>query len=82
MTTMPKSIVLYTKKENCPDCEVAKRFLGDHDIAYESRDVVENRDYMLELVQKYRSMSVPTLVVDGAAIIGFKQDEYKQLLGM
>ena len=79
---MPKSIVLYTKKENCPDCEVAKRFLGDHEIEYESRDVVENRDYMLELVQKHRSMSVPTLVVDGQAIIGFKKDEYEQLLGM
>ena len=82
MTTMPKSIVLYTKKENCPDCEVAKRFLGDHEIEYESRDVVENRDYMLELVQQYRSMSVPTLVVDGQAVIGFKKDEYEQLLGM
>ncbi len=82
MTTAAKSIVLYTKKENCPDCEVAKRFLADHNIGYESKDVVENRDYMLELVQEYRSMSVPTLVVDGEAVIGFKQDEYKQLLGV
>ncbi len=77
-----RTIVLYTKKENCPDCEVAKRFLADHNIGYESRDVVEEREYMLELVQQYRSMSVPTLVVDGQAVIGFKQDEYKELLGV
>ena len=32
MATQTKTIVLYTKKENCPDCEVAKRFLADHDI--------------------------------------------------
>ena len=37
---------------------------------------------MLELVQNYRSMSVPTLVVDGQAVIGFKKDEYAELLGL
>lgn len=82
MATQTRTIVLYTKKENCPDCEVAKRFLADHNIGYESKDVVENREYMLELVQNYRSMSVPTLVVDGQAIIGFKKDEYEELLGI
>jgi glutaredoxin len=80
--TQVKQIVLYTKKKDCPGCEEAKRFLADHKIEYVSKDVVENREFMMELVKNYRSMSVPTLVVDGAAIIGFKKDEYEKLLGL
>lgn len=36
----------------------------------------------MELVNEYRVMSVPVLVVDGNPVIGFKQDEYKALLGI
>ena len=44
--------------------------------------MVASRDNMRELVQKYRVMKVPTIVVDGTLVVGFQQARLKELLGI
>jgi hypothetical protein len=36
----------------------------------------------MELVQQYRLMSVPVLVVDATPVKGFDRQEYQQALGL
>ena len=60
----------------------AKRFFAEHGVGYTEKDVVANPLNMRELVQKYRVMKVPTIVVDGTLVIGFQQAKLKELLGI
>ena len=79
----PEDIILYTKVENWPDCIQAKEFLIANNIDYTVKDVVENREFMMELVNKHRLMSVPVLVVkDGDPIVGFDKAKYTKVLGI
>ena len=80
--TTAKSVVLYTKEHNCAPCHEAKRFLQENHIEYVEKDVENNRDNLMELVQQYRLMSVPVLVVDATPVKGFDRLEYQQALGL
>jgi glutaredoxin len=60
----------------------AKRFLAEHKVSYVEKDVVANPLHMRELVQKYRVMKVPAIVVDGTLVVGFQQAKLKELLGI
>ncbi len=64
------------------ECVEAKRFLATHNVGYIEKDVVESREYMMELVNQFRVMSVPVLVVDGTPVIGFKESAYREALGL
>jgi glutaredoxin len=80
--TSTKSVVLYTKEHNCAPCVQAKKFLQENNIEYVEKDVESNRDNLMELVQQYRLMSVPVLVVDETPVKGFDRQEYQQALGL
>lgn len=64
------------------ECVEAKRFLATHNVGYVEKDVVESRENMMELVNQFRVMSVPVLVVDGTPVIGFKESVYREILGI
>jgi hypothetical protein len=52
-------------------------------VDYTVKDVVQNREFMMELVNNYRLMSVPVLIVKGGdPIIGFDRAEYSKALGI
>ena len=80
MTTQTKTVIFYSKEKDCPPCEEAKRWFKQNDVEYDYRDVVANPEYVRELVQKYRVMSVPVLVVGDEHYVGFDQAEYKRLI--
>jgi len=69
---MAKKIIVYTTPW-CGDCKVAKRFLGEHGIAYEEIDI-EQHPEAAELVMKHNDgmRKVPTLDVEGAIVSGDK----------
>ena len=78
-----EGIVLYTKVDEWPSCVEAKDFLIANEIDYTVKDVVENREFMMELVNNYRLMSVPVLIVNGGdPIVGFDRAEYSKALGI
>lgn len=69
------SIVFYFDK-NSPFSAQAKKWLDDHSITYELKDVSlkENLD---ELYAKTEQVGLPTLVIGEQVIIGFRPREYE-----
>jgi glutaredoxin len=78
--TQTKTVVFYSKEKDCPPCDEAKRWFKANDVQYDYRDVVEHPEYVRELVQQYRVMSVPVLVVGDEHYVGFDAKEYKRLI--
>jgi glutaredoxin len=52
------------------DCQVAKSFFSEHGILFEDKNV-EEPEFRAELVRKYHSLTLPTIVIDEKVILGF-----------
>lgn len=57
-------LIVYTKT-GCPWCAEVLDFLRYKKIAFEERNVLENPNYMQELVEKSAQDKTPTLDLDG-----------------
>ena len=77
---MAKTIIYST--EACPWCHVAKEFLTENKIEFESKDVAEDEAARGELLQKTGQLGVPVLDIDGTVIVGFDQEAIKKALGL
>jgi mycoredoxin len=67
---MAKRIVVYTTPW-CRDCKAAKRFLGEHGIAYEEVDIEGNPEAAGIVMRLNDGMrKVPTLDIDGTIVSG------------
>jgi len=69
----------------CPWCRKTKQLLNDQGVEYSYIDVDQirgqEREDVLNEVRKYNpSLSFPVVVIDGKAIIGFKENEIKAAL--
>ena len=69
----------------CPWCRKTKQLLSDTGVEYNYIDVDhtqgEERETVIIAVRKYNpSLSFPVLVINGKAIVGFKEDEIKETL--
>ena len=81
-----KPVKLYSLS-TCGHCKAAKKFLGDCAIKYEFVDVDqlqgEERAAILEDVKNFNPRcSFPTIIIDNKVIVGFKEDEIKEALGL
>lgn len=71
----------------CSHCKAIKRFLGECTIKYEFVDVDilkgEERKAILEDVKKFNPRcSFPTIIIGDKVIVGYKEKEIKEALGM
>jgi glutaredoxin len=71
----------------CSHCKATKKFLGDCTIKYDFVDVDllqgEERAAILEEVKKFNPQcSFPTVIIGDKIIIGFKEKEIKEALGL
>ncbi|MGC8602867.1 MAG: glutaredoxin family protein [Desulfomonilaceae bacterium] len=71
----------------CSHCKACKRFLGDCGIEYEFTDVDllsdEERKPILEEIKHLTSRcAFPTLIIGEKVIVGFKEQEIKEALGL
>lgn len=71
----------------CSHCKSTKKFLNDCTIKYEFVDVDllegEERKAILEDVKKFNpKCSFPTIIIGEKVIVGFKEDEIKEALGL
>ncbi len=70
----------------CPYCDMAKKFLDDNNVSYESHNVAEDQAKAEEMVQKSGQMGVPVIVVekDGQeeVIVGFDQGKLQSMLDL
>jgi glutaredoxin-like protein NrdH len=71
----------------CSHCRATKKFLGECTIKYEFVDVDllegEERKAIIEDVKKFNPRcSFPTIIIGDKVIVGFKEKEIKEALGL
>lgn len=66
----------------CPWCQRAKQFLQKNNIPFQELNVAADRQARDEMVKKTGQLAVPTIVVDGEAIVGFDEPKLKEKLGI
>lgn len=75
-----KNVVVYTKND-CIQCKMTKRYLKEHQIGYEERNITDNPQYVDYLKdQGFRSVPV-VMAKEANPIIGFRPDVLKSLVG-
>jgi glutaredoxin-like protein NrdH len=81
-----KSVKIYTLT-TCSHCKATKKLLNDCTIQYEFVDVDllegEERKAILEDIKKINPRcSFPTILIGDKVIVGFKETEIKEALGI
>jgi ferredoxin-thioredoxin reductase catalytic subunit/glutaredoxin len=81
-----KPVKMYSLS-TCSHCKATKRFLDDCSVAYDFTDVDllegEERAAILEEVRKWNPhCSFPTIIIGDKVIVGHKEDEIKEALGL
>ncbi len=76
-----KKVIVYSTS-TCPYCKMAKDFLDDHGVKYETFDVGLDVDRRKEMIDKTGQMGVPVIDVDGKIIVGFDREAIKSELGI
>ena len=81
-----ESVKLYTLS-TCSHCKSTKKFLDDCTVKYEFVDVDltqgDERKAILEDVKKFNpKCSFPTVIIGEKVIVGYKEDEIKEALGL
>lgn len=83
---MEKPVKIYTLS-TCSHCKSTKKLLNDYKIKYEFIDVDllmgEERAAIIEDVKKWNPRcSFPTIIIGDKVIVGYKEDEIKEVLGL
>ncbi len=83
---MDAKVKMYTLS-TCSHCKATKQFMNDHEVEYEYVDVDlldgEDRRGILEEVKKINShLSFPTIIIGERVIIGFREEEIREVLGL
>lgn len=66
----------------CIYCQMAKKFLTEHNIEYAEFDVAVDSEKRDEMLQKTGQMGVPVIEIDNEIIVGFDKKRISQLLGI
>ncbi|MFZ5867483.1 MAG: glutaredoxin family protein [Thermodesulfobacteriota bacterium] len=71
----------------CSHCKSCKRFLGECGIEFEFTDVDllpdEERNEVIEEIKRLTAKcAFPTIVIGSRVIVGFKEDEIREALGI
>ena len=83
---MDNDIKMYTLS-TCSHCKATKKFMDKCEVKYEFTDVDllqgEERKAILEDVRKFNpKCSFPTIIINDKVIIGFKENEIREALGL
>jgi glutaredoxin-like protein NrdH len=83
---MQQSVHIYSLS-TCSHCNATKKLLDDCKIQYEFTDVdllnAEERIAILEDLKKHNlRCSFPTIIIGDKVIVGYKEDEIKEALGL
>ena len=83
---MDKTIKIFTLS-TCGHCRTTKKFLDDCKVQYEFEDVDllkgEERAAILEDIKQLNPRcSFPTIIIGDKVIVGFKEDEIREAIGL
>ncbi|WP_163858619.1 glutaredoxin family protein [Paenibacillus elgii] len=70
---MMKSVKIYSIP-TCSDCNYAKRYFKEHEIAYTDYDCEENVKYAEEVWNLTGKQIVPTIVIGDKVFVGFAEN--------
>jgi glutaredoxin len=59
----------------CPDCRIAKRFLQEHNIAFQDIDIENTPGAADEVVKHTGKRAIPQFVIDGEWVQPYRQGE-------
>ena len=84
---MPEPAVMIFSLSTCSHCKSTKRFLDDCHVKYDFLDVDlltgEERQQAIEEVKKLNPRcSFPTLKIGDRVVVGFKEAEIREALGI
>ncbi len=83
---MDKRVKMFTLS-TCIHCKATKRLLDECKVQYDFTDVDllegEEREAILEDVRKFNpECSFPTIIIGDRVIVGYKENEIKEALGL
>jgi glutaredoxin-like protein NrdH len=83
---MATKVKIYTLS-TCSHCKAAKRFLNENNIVFDATDVdllqgADREAVLNEVVQYNPQRSFPTIIIGNKIIIGFKENDIKEALGI
>jgi glutaredoxin-like protein NrdH len=83
---MEKDVKMYTLS-TCSHCKATKTFMDECKVKYEFTDVDllegEERAAILEDVRKFNpKCSFPTIIIGDRVIVGFKENDIREALGL
>lgn len=83
---MQRSVKLYTLS-TCPHCKCTKQFLNDCGVGFDCTDVdkapKEEVAAIFEEVKRLTSRcSFPTIVIGDKVIVGYREDQIREALGL
>ena len=83
---MENQVKMYSLS-TCSHCKATKKLLNDCEVKYEFQDVDllqgEERAAILEEVRKWNpNCSFPTIIIGDKVIVGFKEKEIREVLGL
>jgi len=84
---MSKPTVRLYSLSTCSHCKATKKFLSDCVVKYEFTDVDllqgDERKAILEEIKKFNPRcSFPTVIIGDKVIVGYKEEEIKEALGL
>jgi glutaredoxin len=83
---MATKVKIYTLS-TCSHCKAAKKFLNENNVIFDATDVdllqgADRETVLNEVVQYNPQRSFPTIVIGDKIIIGFKESDIKEALGL
>jgi glutaredoxin len=83
---MSQKVKIFTLS-TCSHCKATKRLLDECKVQYEFKDVDlldgEERNAVLEDVKRFNPRcSFPTIIIGDRVIVGYKEDEIREALGL
>jgi glutaredoxin-like protein NrdH len=83
---MNNNVRLFTLS-TCSHCKATKKFLNDCHVGYEFTDVdllqgQERKDILKEVKDINPRLTFPTIIIGNHVIVGFKEDELREALGL
>ena len=61
--------IIFYSKTFCPWCRSMKKFLDDHSLDYEEREVIKHKKWFDEMVKKTGQECAPCVEIDGHMLV-------------
>ena len=78
---MADKMVKVYSTPTCPWCRRTKQFLENNGIKYQDMNVADDKAAREEMINVTHQMSVPTIMIDGEIVIGFKEGRAQRKIG-